>query len=63
MTQDKIKHYIGENIFNHIASLNKGELIKMKSNLITEMELYQPKTKQHFLYTIELNFINYRIGN
>ncbi len=63
MTQDKIKHYIGENIFNHIASLNKDELIKMKSNLVTEMELYQPKTKQHFLYTIELNFINYRIGN
>ena len=63
MTQDKIKHYIGENIFNHIASLNKDELIKMKSNLITEMELYQPKTKQHFLYTVELNFISYRIGD
>jgi hypothetical protein len=63
MTQDKVKHYIGENIFNHIASLNKDELIKMKSNLLAEMELYQPKTKQHFLYTTELNFINYRIGN
>jgi hypothetical protein len=63
MTTDKIKHYIGEQIFNHISDLNKNELLKMKANLLTEMELYQPKTKQHFLYTVELNFINYRIGN
>jgi hypothetical protein len=63
MTTDKIKHYIGEQIFNHISDLNKNELLKMKANLLTEMELYQPKTKQHFLYTVELNFINYRIGD
>lgn len=63
MTIDKIKHYIGEQIFNHISSLNKDELLKMKANLLTEMELYQPKTNQHFLYTVELNFINYRIGD
>jgi hypothetical protein len=63
MTTDKIKHYIGENLFNHISSLDKDNLIRMKNNLLSEMELYQPKTKQHFLYTIELNFINYRIGN
>jgi len=63
MTTDKIKHYIGEQIFNHISDLNKDELLKMKSNLLTEMELYEPKTKQHFLYTVELNFINYRIGD
>jgi hypothetical protein len=63
MTTDKIKHYIGERIFNHISDLNKNELLKMKANLLTEMELYQPKTKQHFLYTVELNFINYRIGD
>jgi len=62
MTTDKIKHYIGENIFNHISSLDKESLLKMKAALITEMELYQTKTKQHFLYTVELNFINYRLS-
>lgn len=63
MTTDKVKHYLGENLFNHISALDKDNLIRMKNNLLAEMELYQPKTKQHFLYTIELNFINYRIGN
>jgi hypothetical protein len=63
MTQDKIKLYIGERIFNHIAELDKNSLLKMRDALLTEMELYKPKTKQHFLYTVELNFINYRIGN
>jgi hypothetical protein len=50
MTNDKIKHYIGEQVFNHIAQLNEPQLSKMKNELIQLYKEYQDYVHENFEY-------------
>ncbi len=63
MTQDKIKHYIGEDVFNHISALSKDNLIKMKANILQDINLHKLGSQILWKRTIELEFINQRLKN
>lgn len=62
MTADKIKHYIGEQVFNHICSLDKDNLEKMKRNIISDMNTVEHDPRTLFNRTIELEFIKNRLS-
>ena len=62
MTNDKIKHYIGEQVFNHIAQLNEPQLSNMKNELIQDMNAITHEPQTLFKRTIELTFIKQRLG-
>jgi hypothetical protein len=62
MTADKIKHFIGEQIFNHICSLDKENLEKMKRNIVSDMNNIKHDSKELFKRTVELEFIKYRLS-
>jgi len=58
MTHDKIKHYIGEQICNHLSSLTSEQLQKTKCEIIQDMNLHKLGTEILFKRTVELEFIN-----
>jgi hypothetical protein len=62
MTAEKIKHYIGEQVFNHICSLDKDNLEKMKRNIISDINNIRHDSKTLFNRTIELEFIKNRLS-
>jgi hypothetical protein len=62
MTADKIKHFIGEQIFNHICSLDKENLEKMKRNIISDINNVTLDSKTLFKRTVELEFIKHRLS-
>jgi len=62
MTADKIQHYIGEQVFNHICSLDKDNLEKMKQNIISDINNIKHDSKTLFNRTIELEFIKNRLS-
>jgi hypothetical protein len=62
MTADKIKHFIGEQIFNHICSLDKENLEKMKRNIISDINNVTLDSKTLFKRTVELEFIKRRLS-
>lgn len=62
MTADKIKYYIGEQVFNHICSLDKDNLEKMKQNIISDMNTVEHDSKTLFKRTVELEFIKNRLS-
>ena len=61
MTQDKIKHYIGEQVFNHIAAPDKDNLTKMKANILQDINLHKLGSQVLWERTVELEFINQRL--
>ena len=63
MTNDKIKHYLGEEVFNHISSLNANNLAKMKAELLKDINLHKLGSKILFNRTVELEYINRRLKN
>ena len=63
MTQDKIKHYTGEQVFNHIAALDKDNLTKMKANILQDINLHKLGSQNLWKRTVELEFINQRLKN
>lgn len=63
MTNDKIKHYLGAEVFNHISSLDADNLAKMKAELLKDINLHKLGTKVLFNRTIELEYINKRLKN
>lgn len=62
MTADKIKYYIGEQVFNHICSLDKDNLEKMKRNIISDMNAIEHDPRTLFERTVELEFIKHRLS-
>ena len=62
MTQDKIKHYIGAELFNHISSLNRLQLEKMKRDIIHDMNNARLEPTTLFKRTIELTYIKQRLN-
>ncbi len=62
MTTEKIKHYIGEQLFNHIAQLNEPQLTKMKKEIMQDMNTITHEPQTLFNRTIELIFIKQRLG-
>jgi hypothetical protein len=62
MTADKIKHYIGEQVFDHICSLDKQNLETMKRNIISDINNIKHDSKTLFKRTIELEFIKNRLS-
>lgn len=58
MTYDKIKHYLGEEFTKFISGLDKAALLKMKSEIIQDMNLNVLGSEILFKRTIELEFIN-----
>lgn len=73
MTIDKIKHYLGDHLFDFIAKGNKEQLEKHKAALEDELKrinadasernisLGNKGTKRLHLLNVELEFINYRL--
>lgn len=59
MTIDKFKHYLGEQVFNHINSLNIEQLNEMRRNLSDDIKAIQHDSETLFKRNIELNYINY----
>jgi hypothetical protein len=57
MTYDKIKHYLGNEVTKFIGELDKTQLLKMKAEIIQDMNLNILGPKTLFLRTIELEFI------
>jgi hypothetical protein len=62
MTADKTKHFIGEQMFNHICSLDKENLEKMKRNIISDINNVTLDSKTLFKRTVELEFIKHRLS-
>jgi len=64
MTLEKIKHHIGVNMFEYIGNLNKKQLQKMKSDILTDINLPQVKqdSKMLFKRVVELEYIKSRIN-
>lgn len=63
MTNDKIKHYLGAQIFEHISSLDETKLQKMKKAIVQDMNLNTLPASILFTRTIELEYINRRLKN
>jgi hypothetical protein len=63
MTNDKIKHYLGAEVFNHISRLDESNLVKMKAELLKDINLHKLGAKVLFNRTIELEYINRRLKN
>lgn len=63
MTYDKIVHYIGKDLCEHIGSLNLEQLTKQKNELITEFNIVKLPADIRFKRTIELTFINQLLKN
>lgn len=60
MTLDKIKHYIGDDLFNFYGSLNAEQLQNCKKRLLQEFNKnIKIPVSILFKYTIEMEYINY----
>lgn len=58
MTYDKVKHYLGEGLTKFISSLDRANLLKMKKEIIADMQLHTKGSESLFLRTVELEYIN-----
>lgn len=63
MTIDKIKHYIGEQVFQHISNLDAPNLQAMKTAIIQDMNAVKLPSDILFKRTIELKYINIRLND
>jgi hypothetical protein len=61
MTREKIMYYIGKDIFEFINSLTEWQLLRMKKNLLSDMNLHAQGSEILFKRTVELEYINERI--
>jgi hypothetical protein len=57
MTYDKIKHHLGAELTKFIGAQDKQSLLKMKSEIIKDMNLNTLDSDILFKRTIELEFI------
>ena len=58
MTYEKTKHYLGESLVNFIAGLDRDNLLKMKRELLADINLHKKGSEILFKRTVELEFIN-----
>ena len=61
MTIDKITHYIGEDLVNHISSLDATQLAKMKIDIENDLKHIKHDSQTLFKRNLERRFINYRL--
>lgn len=62
MTTDKIKHHIGETIYNHIGSLTEPQLKTMLASLEQEINREQQGTPRAFKLSVEKKAILNRLS-
>lgn len=58
MTYDKTVHYLGQNLVNFISSLDRANLLKMKSEILQDINLHTKGSEILFKRTVELEYIN-----
>lgn len=62
MTYDKTIHYLGEGLTKFISSLNRADLLKMKGELLKDIELHIKGSEILFKRNVELQYINYLLS-
>lgn len=62
MTIDKMKHYLGSNIFNFITKeAEKTQLINCKAMVESDIKILPDNEPIKFLRIVELKLINYML--